>query len=125
MKKLLWIVVTVLIAGCVLPGCALMEVKPLPGAPVVTPQDQAMKTVTEAQLLIGAIVDLLDEQRAGGIIDDEEYYSYEPILSDYYGKTTKLRRAIAAGVPDAAKQAELLKGLLFTLHQKIALKARN
>lgn len=107
-----------------LASCALVEVKPLPSAPVVTPQDQAVQTVNEAQLLIGAIVDMLDEQRAGSIVTDEEYFSYQPTLQGYFDKSVALRKAIRTGVPDAAEQAKMLKSLLLTLHQQIAMKAR-
>lgn len=106
-------------------SCALMEVKQLPSAPVVTTQDEAMKTVTEAQLLIGAIVDTLDEQRAGGVITSEEYFSYEPALRGYFDKSVAVRQAIRAGVPNAAEQAKMLKSMLLALHQQIAMKARQ
>lgn len=108
-----------------LASCALVEVKPLPSAPIITPQDQAMQTVNEAQILIGAIIDLLDEQRDGGIVTDEEYGSYIPALQDYFDKSVAARKAVRTGVPDAAEQAKMLKSLLLTLHQQIAMKARQ
>ena len=108
-----------------LTGCAVLQPAQLPSAPAVSLQDQALQTVTESQILIGAIVEVLDEQRSGQIITDEEYFSYEPVLTDYFIKTKKLRQAILLGVPDAADQAKLLKSALLTLHQQIALKARQ
>ena len=114
-----------ILASLLLANCALTEVKPLPAPAVMTPQDQALQAVNEAQLLVGAIVDLLDEQRAAGIVTVEEYFSYEPILSDYFDKSRQVRQAIKAGIPNAAQQAELLKAALLNLHKQIAMKARQ
>jgi hypothetical protein len=117
-----WLLLSIFLA--LTPACAVLQPAELP-VKAVTAQDQALQTVAEIQLIIGAIIDVLDEQRAGQIITDAEYFSYEPVLTDYFNKTKELHRAILLGAPDAAMQANALKAALLQLHKQIAMKARQ
>jgi soluble cytochrome b562 len=105
-----YLLLVLLLAGCVNPVKA-----------PTSPQE----AINEANITIAAAATVVAQNVQDKIFTKEEGQRYVEKLQDLARKVDEAQKMVDSGLPDAAKQAEIVRAVIVALHREIAARARR
>jgi soluble cytochrome b562 len=105
-----YLLLVLLLAGCV--------------NPVVAPSSP-QQAINEANITLTAAANVIAQNVNDKVFTREEGQKYIDKVRELAGKVDQAQKLVDAGLPDAAKQAEIVRTLIIALHREVAQRARK
>jgi soluble cytochrome b562 len=91
---------------------------------VVVPKSP-QEAINEANVTLTATASVIAQNVKDKIYTKEEGQKYIAKVRELAGKVDDAQKLVSAGLPDAAKQAEIVRSLILALHKEVASRARK
>lgn len=92
--------------------------------PVVAPKTP-QEAINEANVTLTATANVIAQNVKDGIYTKDEGNRYLGKVRELADKVDAAQKLVNAGLPDAAKQAEIVRSLILALHREVAARARQ
>lgn len=117
--------ICIALASCVLPGCTTLGTTGVSSA--LSPEAQlAQRAINETNVTLAAAANVIAQNLSDGVMTRAEAQEALNQVKEYAIKADDAQKLLDTGfVLDAKNQAELVKGLISTLHKQVAAKARK
>jgi soluble cytochrome b562 len=92
--------------------------------PVAVPSSP-QEAINEANITLAAAASVIGQNVKDKVFTKEEGQRYLDKVRELAKKVDDAQRLVDAGLPDAAKQADLVKSLIVALHREVAARARR
>jgi soluble cytochrome b562 len=105
---------------------ALIILSAIPGCanPVTVPQSP-QEAINEANITLTAAANVIASNVRDKVFTREEGQQYIDKVRDLAKKVDDAQKLVDSGLPDAAKQAEIVRSLILALHREVAARARK